>query len=750
MKDTKLYRTIFNHLPVGLEIYDCNGCLIEINSRELQAMGIPNKQDIMGFRLFDSPYLPSDARLKLLAGEDVQFVTHYDFDDTNRTDCYTPIYSGKCLFDISITILRSDNEGSVEGYMVTSQDITKIVNKEEELRQSKQKIEVATANADLVLWEFDVYHQLFFSEKDPVTGYDSTNGMNVEEAINLFYPDDLKMIAEPIKRMLAGEDFSFTLDLRMFYPGDNEIQYCTFRGTPYERDANGKVIRFVGSRKNNTEIQRRRILQDNILNNFPFPIQIKNIEGNAQYVFCNKESEHMFGSRIGGFISDIMDEKQAVRIEKTDREVFATGTPYYGSERIELKDGRSYDMLVNKSIIYDGNKRLLLNVRWDQSLQNDLKRRAKVLSLSMQAMNAYTWFYDPEENRVSFGEGFDRPERDTLQLNSREKYAAHIHPDERQLFIDSQVEQLQKESADWSVEYRIDLEGNGVYEWWETHGIIETTIIDDVPHKFMLGMSVCIDSHKKIELELREAKALAEQSDKLKSTFLANMSHEIRTPLNAIIGFSDLLMEAEVQEDREEYMRIIHTNNELLLKLIGDILDLSKLESGMVELKYEEFNLADHFADMSTSMKQRVTNPEVELIAHNPYRQCKVRLDRNRITQIMMNYVTNAIKYTPKGVIEMGYEVLDEGIRLYVQDTGIGIPDEKKPKVFHRFEKLDEFAQGTGLGLSICKAIAESMGGSVGFKSSYGRGSEFWAVLPCQTKILEDAPARLHRNESTL
>ena len=232
--------------------------------------------------------------------------------------------------------------------------------------------------------------------------------------------------------------------------------------------------------------------------------------------------------------------------------------------------------------------------------------------------------------------------------------------------------------------------------------------------------------------ELQIAKMHAEQSDKLKSAFLANMSHEIRTPLNAIVGFSGLMMYAS-DEEKEDYMQIINNNNEMLLKLISDILDLSKLEAGSVELKYEEFDLTDYFNSMFASMKQRATNPKIQIVAVNPYQHCLVTLDRNRVAQIITNYVTNAIKYTMEGTIEMGYEYREEGI--YVKDSGIGIPDEKKNKVFHRFEKLDEFAQGTGLGLSICKAIAEAMGGNVGFESEYGKGSLFWALLPCEVEI---------------
>ncbi len=246
--------------------------------------------------------------------------------------------------------------------------------------------------------------------------------------------------------------------------------------------------------------------------------------------------------------------------------------------------------------------------------------------------------------------------------------------------------------------------------------------------------------------ELETARSRAEQSDKLKSAFLANMSHEIRTPLNAIVGFSDLLMVTEDQEEKEEFIQIINANNELLLKLINDILDLSKIEAGSVELKYEDFDLAVYFNELAASMHRRVVNPQVRLVPVNPYETCTVRLDKNRLAQILTNFVTNAIKYTSKGTIEMGYEKIDGDIRLYVRDTGVGIPEDKKDKVFHRFEKLDEFAQGTGLGLSICKAIVEACRGEIGFESEFDKGSLFWAVLPCQFDSVDSEPTSSRRN----
>ena len=224
--------------------------------------------------------------------------------------------------------------------------------------------------------------------------------------------------------------------------------------------------------------------------------------------------------------------------------------------------------------------------------------------------------------------------------------------------------------------------------------------------------------------ELEKARSRAEQSDKLKSAFLANMSHEIRTPLNAIVGFSDLLMVTEDQEEKEEFIQIINANNELLLKLINDILDLSKIEAGSVELKYEPFDLSEHFENMFTSMKQRLKNPDIVLTEINPYHCCRVTLDRNRVAQIITNYVTNAIKYTSKGSIKMGYACKDGGVYFYVKDTGIGIADDKKGKVFQRFEKLDEFAQGTGLGLSIVKHGAILHDAKIKIESTLGTGTK--------------------------
>lgn len=252
-----------------------------------------------------------------------------------------------------------------------------------------------------------------------------------------------------------------------------------------------------------------------------------------------------------------------------------------------------------------------------------------------------------------------------------------------------------------------------------------------------LGVRLNITEQIKYQKVLVEKKEKAEQADKLKSAFLANMSHEIRTPLNAIVGFSELLQTTDEPEEKEEFISIIHNNNELLLRLIGDILDLSKIESGLIELKTEEFDLSEAFRKTYTALKQRCTNPEVEFLKCNPYKSCKVELDQNRVVQVGTNFITNALKHTTKGHILIGYEYTDGGIRIYVEDTGSGISKEKQSKLFQRFAKLDDFTQGTGLGLAICKAIVDATGGKIGAVSEEGKGSTFWAWFPCDAKIEE-------------
>lgn len=241
-----------------------------------------------------------------------------------------------------------------------------------------------------------------------------------------------------------------------------------------------------------------------------------------------------------------------------------------------------------------------------------------------------------------------------------------------------------------------------------------------------------ITERKRIMQELKVAKEAAEESDKLKSVFLSNMSHEIRTPLNAIVGFSDLLTYENDQETKEEFISIIKRNNDLLLQLINDILDLAKIESNTLEFYYDYFDVNELLARLETSARNRENAGNISITFVPQRSHCIINSAMNRVYQVMQNFMNNALKFTKEGEVKFGYEVLENGVRFFVSDTGIGIAQDKQTEIFQRFAKVDNFVNGTGLGLSICETIIERLEGTIGVDSELGKGSTFWFILPVQ------------------
>lgn len=251
-----------------------------------------------------------------------------------------------------------------------------------------------------------------------------------------------------------------------------------------------------------------------------------------------------------------------------------------------------------------------------------------------------------------------------------------------------------------------------------------------------LAQANLVKQNKELEVALEKAK----ESDQMKSAFLANMSHEIRTPLNAIVGFSNLMnTDIELSKaERENFTELINTNSDLLLNLINDILDLSRIESGRMSFSFQQYSLNELISTIYQTFQ--VLMPEnVELRMQIPEKSISIPTDKLRLTQVITNFLSNAIKFTQKGYILIGYEYREEGrhVHIFVEDTGIGIPKEKQDAVFNRFTKLDEFAKGTGLGLSICKVIAERFDGYIAVESEIGKGSRFSIILPLNPKHTE-------------
>jgi signal transduction histidine kinase len=284
----------------------------------------------------------------------------------------------------------------------------------------------------------------------------------------------------------------------------------------------------------------------------------------------------------------------------------------------------------------------------------------------------------------------------------------------------------------FEAEYRVR-NADGEYKWIKLY-LFQYTYKPDEGEIMLLSVNMDIDSQKQAEEALREAKERAETSDRLKSAFLDNMNHEIRTPLNAIIGFSHLLTQSDNDEEREMFKQVIEQNSELLLQLIGDILELSRLESGDLEINTEELDVNGMMEDVYQLYVQKNQNPDVTLVYTPREQECLIKSSRSRIVQVFSQLLSNALKFTAVGIVEMGFELRGDSIYFYVADTGTGIPEDQRDEIFQRFVKLNSFKPGTGLGLPICSRVVAAMGGEIGVKPNRDRGSIFWFSLPLKPK----------------
>jgi signal transduction histidine kinase/CheY-like chemotaxis protein len=386
-----------------------------------------------------------------------------------------------------------------------------------------------------------------------------------------------------------------------------------------------------------------------------------------------------------------------------------------------------------------------IDVTGQVKAETELREVNKTLEMTLSAARIIPWHWDLESGtitceapRILFHRmerlrrkpirNMDAPKNYTI---GQKEYFERVHPDDRANVMFFYESLRDGNMTHCKTEFRVvnHIEGRRCVDWIEVNAITEQ-VGDDLKPKALMGSLLIITTRKQQEQALIMAREKARESDRLKSAFLANMSHEIRTPLNAIVGFSNLLGNTDDADEKKQFVNIIENNNQLLLQLISDILDLSKIEANTLEFSYHRTDINELVQNMKKVVSQRV-RPDVVLNVVEGMKRCIVNGDQNRLSQILINLLTNACKFTSRGSITLGYELRGQELYFYVRDTGIGIAPDKLDKIFTRFVKLNHFAQGSGLGLAITQSLVEKMGGQVGATSDgEGKGSTFWFTIP--------------------
>ena len=359
-----------------------------------------------------------------------------------------------------------------------------------------------------------------------------------------------------------------------------------------------------------------------------------------------------------------------------------------------------------------------------------MNRQNVEIDMVLKTMKVATWKIDVPSRMVTFDSDY-RTYSD--YLSARElpmaDFAKRIAPEDRDWIHQNMLALMEGRSEEYTVRYRVCPLGHDRYVWEESFCMVTEHNEAGEPLT-IVGISMSIDDQKRVEQELIEARNKAEESDRLKSAFLANISHEIRTPLNAIVGFSDILPMVENKEEHAHLISLIQENNQKLLRMIEDIVNISKLESGSQAPNMEHFDLNMLLREKSDMYRLKNQNPDVEILADLQGGPMMIYSDRERVAEILEQYMLNAVKFTETGSITLGYDQMPGNhVRIWVRDTGKGIPADQQDNIFEHFVKLDEFVPGTGLGLPICRSTAQSINAWVGVDSQEGIGSTFWVEI---------------------
>ena len=389
-------------------------------------------------------------------------------------------------------------------------------------------------------------------------------------------------------------------------------------------------------------------------------------------------------------------------------------------------------LLALSILILMAQHRQFLKLKKELVLLKKAKRRAVEYDLVLKAMKLSAWHIDVQARTITYDSDYrDSLDIQTVAPNSDvEVFCNTLLPEYKEQITKKMMELLEGRIDHVHEQYIFSSANGDRTNWGELYAIIDKRDADGKPLS-VVGTSRLIDKQKKIEQDLMDALNKAEESDRLKTAFLANISHEVRTPLNAIVGFSDVLTECQDEEERAQLVTLIKENNARLLRLFDDMVNMSKLEAGGGTIQKGRFKVEEMLREVIRAYRMQANEKRLKLEIDENSEDLEPYSDRQRLFQILCQYVDNAIKFTSEGGVTLGCNLQRSFLRIWVRDTGKGIAAEYcGDKIFERFVKIDEFEQGTGLGLSICRSLAVTLGGKVGVESELGKGSEFWVEVP--------------------
>ena len=583
-------------------------------------------------------------------------------------------------------------------------------------------------------------------------------GMSLAEYTRRMHPDQQAEFTQKMKRLIEGRERHFELNKRWNKGTDDAPDWLNFQGHAIsELAADGhpeyivNAIHDVTQDMEEDKAGRELVRKYERLSNIPFiAMSFYSKEGwlmdlnDSMKELCGMddpetkrfwESVCMFDVPLFRNVYSPDDRNDLLVCQHMDY-------PEMGIDRyIEFNilplfnaDGEIANYFITTLDVTDDRTRDHLKHLQDkdiQLMQAEIENRKQRLNYLLKNSQRFLWHSDIENRMLYYYRQLGEPE---ISMDF-DTYLSYLAEEDRHRTLEILNSQEMLNNDFHGDIYHFNHTTTGPEEgWFEISGQPIRNKDGKVTGHF--GVSIDITNFMKARKELEIVTKQASESVRMKSGFMASMTHELRTPLNAIVGFTSVLSAFADSPERAEYVRIIRNSSDMLQRLINDIIDASSLTDGVISIKPEQVDFARMFDDICFTLQQRIEKPEVQFWKDNPYKSFVTTIDPGRIQQVLTNFLTNAVKFTKEGHIRLGYRYQNDGLYLFCEDTGAGIPKDKQQIVFNRFVKLDEFVQGTGMGLAICKSIAESCGGKIGVDSEgAGKGSTFWLWIPCKQAV---------------